>query len=458
MKQDQWTEQLRKRMKGYSEPVPEELWDRLERELNTSDEPEFVPWWKRWQAIAATVAVLLVSSLAVWFFRSYEENSRKTVMMEEARTVTSERVRPEKESSQPQEEVTAAREKAIDRLAAAFPDDEAVRRDAMRRDESRARGESWSASATDKDYPVAAGGSTDTIAANNREEETARRPAVKSAEGNRTYSFNRSKKTTAYSSHPRRSRGGSHWAIGISAANSSSSYSSVSDGYMRFSSGQKIPGGRQVDPVHIGSITGTEGELSPIGPAYSATSMIYANNLGTEKVYSNVKHKMPVSVGVSVRVELNRLWAIESGIFYTMLSSELQSGKETVYYEQEQRLHYIGIPLKFSRTIWKNRHFDVYASVGGAVEKCASGELKTTYVMGQEQHIKKKSDDIRISELQWSVDAAVGAQYKLTKELGIFAEPGIAYYFDDGSNVQTIRKEHPTNFRLQFGLRLNLGK
>ena len=41
MKQDQWTEQLRKRMKGYSEPVPEELWDRLERELNTSDEPEF---------------------------------------------------------------------------------------------------------------------------------------------------------------------------------------------------------------------------------------------------------------------------------------------------------------------------------------------------------------------------------------------------------------------------------
>ena len=64
MKQDQWTEQLRKRMKGYSEPVPEELWDRLERELNTSDEPEFVPWWKRWQAIAATVAVLLVSSLA----------------------------------------------------------------------------------------------------------------------------------------------------------------------------------------------------------------------------------------------------------------------------------------------------------------------------------------------------------------------------------------------------------
>jgi len=186
--------------------------------------------------------------------------------------------------------------------------------------------------------------------------------------------------------------------------------------------------------------------------------MIYANNLGTEKVYSNVKHKMPVSVGVSVRVELNRLWAIESGIFYTMLSSELQSGKETVYYEQEQRLHYIGIPLKFSRTIWKNRHFDVYASVGGAVEKCASGELKPTYVMGQEQHIKKKSDDIRISELQWSVDAAVGAQYKLTKELGIFAEPGIAYYFDDGSNVQTIRKEHPTNFRLQFGLRLNLGK
>jgi len=42
-----------------------------------------------------------------------------------------------------------------------------------------------------------------------------------------------------------------------------------------------------------------------------------------------------------------------------------------------------------------------------------------------------------------------------TKHLGLYAEPGIAYYFDDGSQIETIRKEHPFNFNLQFGLRFS---
>ena len=32
--------------------------------------------------------------------------------------------------------------------------------------------------------------------------------------------------------------------------------------------------------------------------------------------------------------------------------------------------------------------------------------------------------------------------------------PGVAYYFDDGSDIQTIRKENPFNFNIQAGIRL----
>ena len=51
--------------------------------------------------------------------------------------------------------------------------------------------------------------------------------------------------------------------------------------------------------------------------------------------------------------------------------------------------------------------------------------------------------------------AAVGAQYNIGKHLGIYLEPGIAYYFDDGSALPTIRKDNPCNFTLQAGVRLS---
>ena len=59
---------------------------------------------------------------------------------------------------------------------------------------------------------------------------------------------------------------------------------------------------------------------------------------------------------------------------------------------------------------------------------------------------------------QWSLSAAAGAQFKITEKLGIYAEPGVVYYFDDGSNVNTIRKEHPFNFNIQLGVRFTLPK
>ena len=53
---------------------------------------------------------------------------------------------------------------------------------------------------------------------------------------------------------------------------------------------------------------------------------------------------------------------------------------------------------------------------------------------------------------------AAGVQVNITPQIGLYAEPGIAYYFDDGSDVETIRKEHPLNFNLQVGLRFSLTK
>ena len=42
---------FRTRMEGYSEPAPADLWEQLEKELDTV--PKVIPMWRRWQAAAA---------------------------------------------------------------------------------------------------------------------------------------------------------------------------------------------------------------------------------------------------------------------------------------------------------------------------------------------------------------------------------------------------------------------
>ena len=65
MKQDQWYNDLRNRMEDYSEPVPADLWNQLEQELNDLERPKTIPFWKRWQAVAAAVVVAVASS-SLW--------------------------------------------------------------------------------------------------------------------------------------------------------------------------------------------------------------------------------------------------------------------------------------------------------------------------------------------------------------------------------------------------------
>lgn len=52
-------------MEGYSEPAPADLWEQLEKELDTV--PKVIPMWRRWQAVAAVALLVVVSSLTVCF-------------------------------------------------------------------------------------------------------------------------------------------------------------------------------------------------------------------------------------------------------------------------------------------------------------------------------------------------------------------------------------------------------
>ena len=55
--------------------------------------------------------------------------------------------------------------------------------------------------------------------------------------------------------------------------------------------------------------------------------------------------------------------------------------------------------------------------------------------------------------VQWSLNAAIGAEVHFTPFLGLYVEPGVGYFFNDGSSISTIYKERPFNFNFEFGLR-----
>ena len=168
-------------------------------------------------------------------------------------------------------------------------------------------------------------------------------------------------------------------------------------------------------------------------------------------------HHLPIRIGLSVAYALTDRLSISSGLTYTRLASDIKDASRESKYIGEQRLHYVGIPVNVSYKVASFRWLGLYGTAGVLAEKCVSGTTDEGYV---ENNTMKYTNthDISSKPLQMSVNAGVGIQFDFIDNVGIYAEPGLSYYFDDGSALQTIYKEKPLNFNLNVGVRFKLGK
>lgn len=169
------------------------------------------------------------------------------------------------------------------------------------------------------------------------------------------------------------------------------------------------------------------------------------------------EHHLPIRIGLSVAYALTDRLSISSGLTYTRLSSDIKDASRESKYIGEQRLHYVGIPVNVSYKVASFRWLGLYGTAGVLAEKCVSGTTDEGYV---ENNTMKYTNthDISSKPLQISVNAGVGIQFDFIDNVGIYAEPGLSYYFDDGSALQTIYKEKPLNFNLNVGVRFKLSK
>lgn len=170
--------------------------------------------------------------------------------------------------------------------------------------------------------------------------------------------------------------------------------------------------------------------------ANSLPYVLAANSLYPDAV-SNYTHDLPLSLGLSVRLDLTPRLAVESGLEYTYLHSV----EESVAGRLDQRLHFIGIPLRMETTLWTWDRLGFYAGIGGKVEKCVSASLGT--VLCEE------------SRLQWSAEAFGGIQYRLGSRVHLYFQPELSWYLTK-TDLITCRTEHPLGLTLHAGLRLDL--
>ena len=184
---------------------------------------------------------------------------------------------------------------------------------------------------------------------------------------------------------------------------------------------------------------------------YSAVLLM--NNY--QEVSTTSRHYLPVNVGFSLGWEFAPGFSLSAGVDYTCLVSDLSSGTDATRYETRQTLHYLGIPVTLEWSFVQRPRLRAYLYAGGQARKAVYGTSSTRYVIDSapwEPVIEKIGE----APLQWSAGAGAGVEYMLGDKVGLYAEPGLNYYFDNGSPVENVFKSRPMNFNLTLGLRLKL--
>lgn len=174
----------------------------------------------------------------------------------------------------------------------------------------------------------------------------------------------------------------------------------------------------------------------------------YMAMIPTSDLYEKTKHHQPISVGMQVGFHLLPKLKLSTGLVYTKVSSDFISGVSDTRTVSTQDLHYIGIPLNLSYSVWEYKGLHTYVTAGG------EGAVNIKNHTETDGEVKESKRD----KIQWSTNASVGIQYDFIPQLGVYVEPGMKYYFDNGSQIENIFKDKKLNFNIQFGLRFNVGK
>ncbi len=421
MKHNDWTEQLRQRLNDAEVPAPENLWDSISQQLDTQSQQldaqgqqqdaedaqvakkphrvALLPW-------AAAASVVLIAGVGMWW--QLRSNTPDIAMLEPAPhpiTLTDNKAVNTKASA-----VNTKASAANSHISTASTHamlaykDNALAPTASNKEEEKVMALTMAEQEVQSE-PIAEVSTTTST------------PTATATQKNQRTTQTQAAHTTYHLPRTQHQASNTRWQVGVGTAGNMNRYKSSG-------------------PIYVNS-------LSAVNTEYADNEMFRVSPY-EQDTKDVTHHDMPISIGFTASYSVTPRIALASGLVYTLATSSFQHGASMP--KETQTLHYVGIPLNLSYTVWGNSWLRTYIMAGAQADMNVKATLKAD---GHKSNIDN-------DRAQFSVTGGAGVQLNVAQQLGVYVEPGVRYYFDNGSAVQTIFKEHPTNFSLQVGLRWNI--
>jgi hypothetical protein len=185
------------------------------------------------------------------------------------------------------------------------------------------------------------------------------------------------------------------------------------------------------------------------GSSSAKPSMLSRNKAST----TDASHYQSAKLALTLKVNLDYRWGIETGIVSSTLKSEFNTVAGSTRTISERTITYLGIPLFVSYNLFEWNRLSMYLDVGPMYEFSTGTDLASrSYVGGA--LTETSNDRSTYEDSKWSANAGAGLQLRVSDHSALFVQPGVSYHFKDDSALETFYTEHPASYNVTFGYRI----
>ena len=196
------------------------------------------------------------------------------------------------------------------------------------------------------------------------------------------------------------------------------------------------------------SMPATKASGSP-GSSSAKPSMLSRNKAST----TDASHYQSAKLALTLKVNLDYRWGIETGIVSSTLKSEFNTVAGSTRTISERTITYLGIPLFVSYNLFEWNRLSMYLDVGPMYEFSTGTDLASrSYVGGA--LTETSNDRSTYEDSKWSANAGAGLQLRVSDHSALFVQPGVSYHFKDDSALETFYTEHPASYNVTLGYRI----
>ncbi len=314
MRQQDWTDKLRKTLADYEADAPEELWAKIEQSL-PQQKTKTLPLWYRWAGVAAMLTIVIATTL--WYFWPMEK-----VQPMLTHNVPLPTTSPAVSIVNNQQAAPQGRTHAKTKTNNTVP----------------------SGSTTEFYQPTVPSAQRDTFQSKNEQLIHPTTVPVGSTTESQHLTVNTQRST------PSRMTLSLHTTNGLLAYSHRNGVQMSPEMASRYDYSDYLPtraGTENDEPIWL---TGYE---------------------------ERQHHNHPISIGLTASYALNERLSIGSGVVYTWLKSDFTSIMKQTHITTNQTLQYIGIPLDIEYRVLKGRKWSAYLSSGIEADWNISARMET---------------------------------------------------------------------------------